>query len=417
MEAHQEPSPEGLWEDIEQIIKKEHSIKSPSKQRKILLWGKYIGAVAAVAIFILFIGNYISNKNQKDLQLAIHTTQKQYKPEKNASQANKSGLIAGNNNRLLSQKINKARSVPEKSLTPIDTVNHIAKAEDEVFEGKAEKHDSLSNSDINNADNNHSHSKNNRSLGYERGSGAEVDLFMNRRKNKPAKWETNAYASNLSFGSTNKYSGYGSLLFGETPLERNVERPLLGEAPYGYILLENKYKEVYTDIKHAQPVTMGLSISYNLNEKWSITSGLTYTILSSQLRSGSDSYYYNSEQTLHNVGIPLNINYNVWRNEKISIYLSGGGVVEKNIYGELTTDYIVDNKIESSEEDKIAIDQLQWSLNTSVGIQYNLSKKIGVYAEPVASYYFKNGSEIETIYKEKPANIGFRFGLRLSLGE
>lgn len=401
METHQEPSPERLWEDLEQSIKKEHSIKFPLKRKKIQLWGKYIGAVAAAAIFILFIGNYISEKNQIDTKLAIQAIQKQNKPGKNASQANKRSFVAGNNNRLLSQKIKKGRSVSEKSLALVDTVNLIAKAEAEVPKEKAE--------------NNRTPSKNNGSLGYERGSEPEVDSYIKRQKNMPAKWETNVYASNASFGSTNKYSGYGSYFLEKTPPEINENALLLREVPSGYILLENKYKEVYTDVKHAQPVTMGFSISYNLNEKWSITSGLTYTILSSQLRSGSESYYYNSEQTLYDVGIPLNINYNVWRSKKISIYLSGGGAVEKNIYGELTTDYIVDNKIESNKEENISIEQLQWSLNAFGGIQYNLSRKIGVYAEPGASFYFKNGSEIETIYKEKPTNLILRFGLRLSI--
>jgi hypothetical protein len=162
---------------------------------------------------------------------------------------------------------------------------------------------------------------------------------------------------------------------------------------------------------------MGASIKYNLDEKWSLTSGLTYTILSSQLRSGSNNHYYTSEQTLHNIGIPLGINYNLWKVRNVSIYVSGGGMVEKNVSGKLITDYVINDKPESTEKDNISIDQLQWSINTSVGVEYNLFSKIGLYAEPGVIYYFKNGSEVETIYKEKPVNVNLRVGLRFSLGK
>lgn len=92
-------------------------------------------------------------------------------------------------------------------------------------------------------------------------------------------------------------------------------------------------------------------------------------------------------------------------------------MVEKNISGRLSTDYVVNGKLESTDEEQISINRLQWSLNSSIGIEYNLFSKIGLYAEPGVIYYFKNGSGIETIYKEKPMNINFRVGLRFSLGD
>jgi hypothetical protein len=199
--------------------------------------------------------------------------------------------------------------------------------------------------------------------------------------------------------------------------ENPVPREEANEYTYAEILARNEYREVYTDVKYKQPVTMGISFNYNLDDKWSLTSGVTYTILSSELRSGSESYYYISEQILHNVGVPLGINYNIWKNKKILVYLSGGGLVEKNVSGKLTTDYVVDNKLKSSQKDKISIDQLQWSVNASMGVQYRLSPKIGLYAEPGVSYYFKNGGKVETIYKEKPLNLSLKFGLHFSLSK
>lgn len=49
-------------------------------------------------------------------------------------------------------------------------------------------------------------------------------------------------------------------------------------------------------------------------------------------------------------------------------------------------------------------------------MQYNISSMVGIYAEPGLSYYFDNGSNIETIYSEKPLNFNLNIGLRVSFG-
>jgi hypothetical protein len=61
-------------------------------------------------------------------------------------------------------------------------------------------------------------------------------------------------------------------------------------------------------------------------------------------------------------------------------------MVEKNVSGKLITDYVINDKPESTEKDNISIDRLQWSINTSVGVEYNLFSKIGLYAEPGVIY-------------------------------
>ncbi|MPM74082.1 hypothetical protein SDC9_121067 [bioreactor metagenome] len=81
------------------------------------------------------------------------------------------------------------------------------------------------------------------------------------------------------------------------------------------------------------------------------------------------------------------------------------------------TDYVIDNKIVERSRDRISVKSLQWSVNSAVGVQYQLSKTIGLYAEPGVAYHFKNGSEVETIYREKPLNFSIRLGLRFSLND
>ncbi len=417
MEIHQEPSPEGLWVDIEQIIKQDTSVETPPKQNKILLWSKRLGAVAAAILIMFFIGDYFMEENSQESQIIIQKKQTSHEQENNIStdqDINTDPIVANSNNKIISHTKSIPVSGAKKALYTNDESNFIAKIE-EIEETKNETKDTQNESSIEEkVYNNQVQSK-----GQNQYNNIDLRTYSPaiKQKNKTAKWEASVYASNISSNSVKKNDGYGSFVSGEIPSEGDEDSPVWGEGPQNEILDQNKCKEVYTDIKHKQPIIIGVSANYILDDKWSLTSGLTYTILSSELRSGSDNNYYTSEQTLHNIGIPLNINYNVWKNKQVSVYLSVGGLVEKNVSGKLTTDYIVSNQIKSTEDSKISIKRLQWSLNTSVGVQYNLSSRIGLYAEPGISNYFKNGSEVETIYKEKPLNFSLRFGLRFSLKE
>ena len=60
-------------------------------------------------------------------------------------------------------------------------------------------------------------------------------------------------------------------------------------------------------------------------------------------------------------------------------------------------------------------DKMQWSMNASVGIQYNILPQLGAYMEPGAKYYFNNGSAMENFFKDKPLNFSLQVGLRFNV--
>lgn len=60
---------------------------------------------------------------------------------------------------------------------------------------------------------------------------------------------------------------------------------------------------------------------------------------------------------------------------------------------------------------------MQWSVNAAAGIQLNIVNSLSLYAEPGISYYFNDGSAIQTIYKEKPLNFNLNFGIRFTFGK
>jgi hypothetical protein len=179
------------------------------------------------------------------------------------------------------------------------------------------------------------------------------------------------------------------------------------------LLLANQDEEIRATVRHKVPVTVGISIYRSLGKKWGLGTGVNYTRLASELYSGSESNYIKSDQSVHNIGIPVQINYNAVQKGKFTGYLTAGAMVEKTVAGNLTTKYIVNNELKEEKKESLESKPLQFSVNGGLGLQYKIIKNVGVYAEPGIDYHFKDDSSLNTIYKEKPLNFNMKFGVRV----
>ena len=164
--------------------------------------------------------------------------------------------------------------------------------------------------------------------------------------------------------------------------------------------------------KHHIPLRAGLSVRYALNNRFGIETGLTYTFLSSDFTLGEGGNRREREQRLHYVGIPLNVDYSLWRNRLFDVYVSAGGMVEKNVSGNVSTTEYVNGSVMSSEDEDAKTSKLQWSVAAAAGAQLNIVDGVGIYVEPGVGYYFKNGSALKTAYSERPLNFNLKLGLR-----
>jgi len=185
--------------------------------------------------------------------------------------------------------------------------------------------------------------------------------------------------------------------------------------PLTEVLLANQSKEVEARIRHKIPVTFGVSVYYNLGKKWGIGTGINYTKLTSELHSGSHSNYIKGDQSIHYIGIPVQVNYNVIQKGRFTGYVTGGVLAEKAVAGKLKTKYIVNDEVQDEQDERIDVKPVQFSVNSAVGLQVKIIDKIGIYAEPGIGYHFKNENQLNTIYKEKPLNFNMKFGIRLLL--
>lgn len=219
-----------------------------------------------------------------------------------------------------------------------------------------------------------------------------------------------------SRSSVSKYAAlYGSTVTKQIHGFSETRADFPDSQGYADVMQSNSSNEVSSTVKNWQPIQVGVSVAYSFTDRLSIESGLTYSCLVSDLSSGTPSGNYDIRQTLHYVGLPLALRYDFLKIKGFSLYASAGGQMEKCVAGKTRTDYFVDGKKVSSENGRIMVEPLQWSVNAYVGAQYSFNRLVGLYIEPGAAYYFRNSSPVNCIYSERPFNFSFRAGLRFSL--
>lgn len=209
--------------------------------------------------------------------------------------------------------------------------------------------------------------------------------------------------------SMQRYTSFG--LMGIDPGDANWK-----DDPYMGMLVTNKSHLADRRVRHRLPVHAGASIAYRINDRVSVETGIAYSYLSADIHEGSDSYYFAGEQSLHYVGIPVGVRVRAMSWKNFDIYVGAGFEADKCVSGTLKKSYVINGQTRDDGHESISIRPLQWSVNADAGVQYNISSMVGIYAEPGLSYYFDNGSNIETIYSEKPLNFNLNIGLRVSFG-
>ena len=153
------------------------------------------------------------------------------------------------------------------------------------------------------------------------------------------------------------------------------------------------------ELKHHFPVRIGFTVEKRINRRFGIATGLTGTYL---LSTTEDRYLNNdNDQRIYYIGIPIKINYHFFDDRKFSLYWSNGLEAEKCIYARRSGEHL-------------HLDRIQMSVNTSFGAGYTIVPKLSIYAEPGLSYYWGNGTDIETYRTKNPLSLDLHVGLKLN---
>ena len=175
-------------------------------------------------------------------------------------------------------------------------------------------------------------------------------------------------------------------------------------------------KDRRTRTKHHQPIKLGVSIRYNINNRWSLQTGLNYSRLASDFSYEKRGTEYAVEQKLQYVGIPVNASYSFIKTKRFNVYATAGAEIEKLVKGEanLSTEATSQN---TPTHTTIKEGRPVFSTALSIGGELRISKDVSAYIEPGISHHFNNGSNVENIYKDKPTNFNLNMGVRINLNK
>lgn len=449
MEDHEEDVPDGLWEDIKDELfsgeeenglaggimletddKKESNTISVNKKHT--LFYRMGGMAAAVAI-LFFTGKLLLEMNTEKTNPKITVNSDSHKEAgKKITESVKTGKNEQVNTESGEKYSGQGNILTEKT--------HMAVILDKIFNketidnnkgvsGSTEEHNIISlTKEVPPVYNPSPSVDGNPVLKKEQNSGEIFNNHVNQDPEKyvdndkpkvsnrqQKKWMLSMLTGNVSSNSSEqKFPGYTSIsgspmTFSDFWISGTDPDPLTE------VLLANQSKEVEARIRHKIPVTFGVSVYYNLGKKWGIGTGINYTKLTSELHSGSRSNYIKGDQSIHYIGIPVQVNYNVIQKGRFTGYVTGGVLAEKAVAGKLKTKYIVNDEVQDEQDERLDVKPVQFSVNSAVGLQVKIIDKIGIYAEPGIGYHFKNENQLNTIYKEKPLNFNMKFGIRLLL--
>ena len=166
--------------------------------------------------------------------------------------------------------------------------------------------------------------------------------------------------------------------------------------------------------KHRQPFRTGVSFAFELGRWLYAESGLSYQYMGSAMYAGGQFAENSSlaDQKLHYLGIPVKIGVNFMSEKRFQIYLSGGYMVEKCVYGvlEQPNGHVVRLKLKG----------VMNSVNITAGMQFKIGELMALYMEPGWYKYLGLGEEIgrqngyilKNIYTDHPDGLSFQGGLR-----
>lgn len=225
-------------------------------------------------------------------------------------------------------------------------------------------------------------------------SASTEEHFSRRAANGGSKWQFGVGTS----GNMTRYSSTNGIM----PV-RYSDVAMAQGSSNAYFNAEPLQRDCKETTKHNMPVSFGATVSYALNDRLALTSGLVYTLATSSFEHGTSSNASKDEQTLHYVGIPLTASYTIWSNSWLKTYVNAGGQADFNVSAKVETEG------HTTDIDK---DRVQLSVGAAAGVQLNVIKQMGVYVEPGMRYYFDNGSNVQTVFKEHPCNFSLQMGLR-----
>jgi len=153
---------------------------------------------------------------------------------------------------------------------------------------------------------------------------------------------------------------------------------------------------------HIMPLRFGLSAGIPVAENLKVTTGLEYSLYSSNVKYASGP---RKKQHAHYIGIPVRLDWIFASKKKFDVYVGGG------IEGDVC--------IGATQEGRsLKKDGPSLSLLAAGGVQFNFSRRLGIYLEPQLNWTVcSDDRTLETYRSVRNPSFTVATGLRFNLGD
>ena len=157
------------------------------------------------------------------------------------------------------------------------------------------------------------------------------------------------------------------------------------------------------------PFTVGLGVRFHLTPRLSLGTGLDYSLLSRTFAGSYGDMSGSVSHTMHYIGVPVTLYYDIISAKRLDFYVYGGGEIE----------YCVSNQYRLFANPDVVkrypVAGPQFSAAAGLGVEFKLSRQVGLYFDPGVNYYFP-ANQPKSIRTEKPFLLNFDAGLRFNFG-
>ena len=241
------------------------------------------------------------------------------------------------------------------------------------------------------------------------------DISLPAANNNDRRWSI-AMAVNNGFGNRNSSANGFAPINNAYAVNKYSSRPdqKMGHFNYVYssVVANNIEEETKTEIEYDIPLTYAAMFRYHFNNHWAIDAGIQFSHLGASWHSGSNNSYYSSTQKLVLIGIPVGASFTFVDSRFFTMYALAGASVDKCVTGNIKRFAQSGRKHANTGKRNLPEHPWQFSLNAGLGLQFNATDHIGIFAEPKATRFFDTAKELSI--RKHSTEFQLLVGLRLT---
>ena len=173
----------------------------------------------------------------------------------------------------------------------------------------------------------------------------------------------------------------------------------------------------YRETTHYRPViSAGITASYGLGGRFSLTLGARYSALSAETNMGMDIANVVRTDKVKYLGIPAGLSYEIWSPSSRLHFMTATDVMAEFCMSAKWKVVHSRNYLRTFLDSGKGAAPTQWSVGAGLGVQFDISPEIGLYLQPQMRYYFRNSDgSVRTVHSAYPWNADLSVGVRWNL--